>query len=129
EGVRGNEHAPDAFHTLVLPFTRFLAGPADFTFCYPNAKESFSSKLKVSKGHQLALSVIFFSPLQAMLWYGKPEDYTNEEEIEFFKYVHTVWDESHYLKGKIGKYISVARRKGNIWFMGNAAGLQDWDDS
>lgn len=129
EGVRGNENAPDAFHTTVLPFTRFLAGPADFTFCYPNAKESFSSKLKVSKGQQLALSVIFFSPLQAIFWYGKPEDYTNEKEIEFFKYVPTVWDESHYLKGEIGKYISVARRSGDIWFVGNAAGMNNWGDT
>lgn len=129
EGVRGDEHGPDAFHTTTLPFTRFLAGPADFTFCYPNSKNSFSRNLKVSMAQQLALSVIYFSPLQSIFWYGKPEDYTNEKEIEFFKYVPTVWDESHYLKGEIGKYISVARRKGKVWFIGNAAGLQDWNDS
>ncbi|GAA4311156.1 hypothetical protein GCM10023143_20110 [Compostibacter hankyongensis] len=127
EGVRGDENGPDAFHTTTLPFTRFLAGPADFTFCYPNATNSFSKNLKVSMAHQLALTVIYFSPLQSMFWYGKPEDYTNEKEIEFFKYVPTVWDESHYLAGEIGKYISVARRKGNVWFVGNAAGLEDWD--
>ncbi|TAN19133.1 MAG: hypothetical protein EPN37_04115 [Chitinophagaceae bacterium] len=129
EGIRGDEHGPDAFHTTVLPFTRFLAGPADFTFCYPNSKNSFNRNLKVSMAQQLALSVIYFSPLQSMFWYGKPEDYTNEREIEFFKYVPTVWDESHYLKGEIGKYISVARRNGKVWFIGNAAGLQDWNDS
>jgi alpha-glucosidase len=126
EGIRGDENSPDAFHTTVLPFTRFLAGPADFTYCYPNAKNSFSKNLKVSMGQQLALTVVYFSPLQAIFWYGQPNDYTNEEEIEFFKYVPTVWNESHYLAGDIGKNISVARRKGMTWFVGNAAGPEDW---
>lgn len=126
EGILGDENSPDAFHTTVLPFTRFLAGPADFTFCYPNEKNSYSKNLKVSKAHQLALTVVYFSPLQSMFWYGKPLEYTNESEIEFFKLVPTVWNESHYLTGEIGKFISVARRHGNTWFIGNAAGLNDW---
>ena len=126
EGIRGDENSPDAFHTTVLPFTRFLAGPADFTFCYPNAINSYSKNLKVTKGQQLALTVIYFSPLQSVFWYGRPNDYTNEEEIEFFKYVPTVWNESHYLAGDIGKNISVARRSGENWFVGNAAGPADW---
>ena len=126
EGIRGDENSPDAFHTTVLPFTRFLAGPADFTFCYPNSKNTFSKNIKVSMAQQLALTVVYFSPLQSIFWYGNPNDYTNEEEIEFFKKVPTVWDESHYLAGEIGQYISVARRKGSTWFIGNAAGLTDW---
>jgi alpha-glucosidase len=127
EGIRGDENSPDAFHNTVLPFTRFLAGPADFTYCYPNAKNRFTKNLKVSMAQQLALSVVYFSPLQAIFWYGIPTDYTNEEEIEFFKHVPTVWNESHYLAGDIGKGISVARRNGNTWFIGNAAGLEDWN--
>ena len=127
EGIRGDENSPDAFHTTTLPFTRFLAGPADFTFCFPNSKFDFSKNLKVSKGQQLALTVVYFSPLQAIFWYGQPNDYTNEGEIEFFNYVPTVWDESHYLTGEIGKYISVARRKGSTWFIGNVAGPEDWN--
>jgi alpha-glucosidase len=126
EGIRGDENSPDAFHTTVLPFTRFLAGPADFTFCYPNPTNSFSKNLKVSKGQQLALTVVYFSPLQSIFWYGKPNDYTNEDEIEFFTYVPTVWNESCYLAGDIGKNISVTRRKGTTWFVGNAAGPEDW---
>lgn len=129
EGIRGDENSPDAFHNTVLPFTRFLAGPADFTFCYPNSKNSFSKNIKVSMAQQLALTVIYFSPLQSIFWYGQPNDYTNEEEIEFFKYVPTVWNESHYIAGDIGKNISVARRKGDTWFVGNAAGLEDWKDN
>jgi alpha-glucosidase len=129
EGIRGDENSPDAFHTTTLPFTRFLAGAADFTYCYPNQKNSFSKNLKVSMGQQLALTVVYFSPLQAMFWYGQPNDYTNDQKIEFFKYVPTVWDESRYLAGEIGKNISVARRSGNTWFMGNAAGPEDWNTS
>ncbi len=47
-------------------------------------------------------------------------------KFEFFKYVPTIWNESHYLAGDIGKNISVARRKGNTWYIGNTAGLMDW---
>jgi alpha-glucosidase len=126
EGIRGDENSPDAFHTTTLPFTRFLAGPADFTFCYPNPTNSYSKNLKVTKAQQLALTVVFFSPLQAIFWYGRPLDYTNDSETEFFKYVPTVWNETHYLAGEIGRNISVARRSGQTWFVGNAAGPQDW---
>lgn len=126
EGIRGDENSPDAFHTTTLPYTRFLAGAADFTFCFPNPANSYSKNIKVSKAQQLALTVVYFSPLQAIFWYGRPKDYTNFDEIEFFKYVPTVWDETRYLAGEIGENISVARRKGTTWFIGNAAGLNAW---
>jgi len=129
EGIRGDENSPDAFHTTVLPYTRFLAGPADFTFCYPNSKETFSKNLKVTKAHQLALSVVYFSPLQSLYWYGKPLDYTNDEETEFFDRVPTVWNESRYLAGEIGENICVARRNGEVWFLGSVAGLKDWNSN
>lgn len=129
EGIRGDENSPDAFHTTVLPYTRFLAGPADFTFCFPNHHDSFAKNLKVSKGQQMALTVIYFDPLQAIFWYGKSGDYTNDKELEFFDEVPTVWDESHYLSGEIGQSISVARKKNGIWYMGSAAGLSGWKTS
>jgi alpha-glucosidase len=126
EGIRGDENSPDAFHNTVLPYTRFLAGAADFTFCYPNATNSYGKNVKVSKGQQLALTVIYFDPLQAMFWYGRPLDYdTDGADVEFFKYVSTVWDESKYLAGDIGKSITVARRKGEVWYLGSASGLTD----
>jgi alpha-glucosidase len=129
EGVRGDENSPDAWHTTVLPFTRWLAGPADFTFCYPNSKSAFSKNLKVSKAQQLALTVVYFSPLQSIFWYGKPNDYTDEGEIEFFTDVPTVWNESCYLAGDIGRCVSVARRSGDTWYIGNAAGPDGWEGS
>ena len=129
EGIRGDENSPDAFHTTVLPFTRLLAGPADFTFCYPNSKNNFGRNLKVSKAQQMALTVVYFSPLQSIFWYGNPNDYTDSSDIEFFSLVPTVWQESHYLSGEIGKCISVARRHGDTWFIGNAAGPEGWAGS
>ncbi|HVU55338.1 MAG TPA: glycoside hydrolase family 97 C-terminal domain-containing protein, partial [Puia sp.] len=89
----------------------------------------YSKNIKVSMAQQLALTVIYFSPLQSIFWYGRPKEYTNEKEIAFFKYVPTVWNETHYLAGAPGKYISVARRNGDTWFIGNAAGTEDWSDT
>jgi len=67
--------------------------------------------------------------LQSVFWYGKPEEYTNEAEIEFFDHVPTVWNESIYLAGAIGKNIAVARRSGTTWFVGIAAGAMDWKEN
>jgi len=126
EGVRGNENDPDAFHNTTLPFTRFLCGAADYTFCYRNQNDSFnntllSKKLQVSKAQQLALTVIYYSPIQSMLWYGRPADYQLPGEIEFFKYVPTVWDRTLHIKGEMSRYITVARKKDNDWFIGSIA--------
>lgn len=129
EGIRGDENSPDAFHNTVLPFTRYLAGPADFTFCYPNKVNDYSKNIRVSKAQQMALTIVYFDPLQAIFWYGRSQDYKDEADIEFFKYVPTVWDESRYVQGEIGEGITVARRKGRTWYLGSAAGLQKWGGS
>lgn len=112
EGVRGNEEWPNATHNTVLPFTRYVAGAADYTFCFNQPR------LTNTKGHQLALPVIYFSPLQYLYWYGKPADFPDRQEIEFWKDLPTVWDETKVLDGTPGQYVSVARRKGNDWFVG-----------
>ncbi|MDE3251378.1 MAG: glycoside hydrolase family 97 catalytic domain-containing protein [Bacteroidota bacterium] len=132
EGIRGNENDPDAFHNTTLPFTRFLSGPADYTFCYRNQNDSFnnallSKKLQVSQAQQLALTVIFYSPLQSMFWYGKPADYQKPTDIEFFSFVPVTWNQTLHLRGEIGKYVVVARRKSNDWFLGAAAGLAPYE--
>jgi alpha-glucosidase len=127
EGVRGNEEMPDANNNTVLPFTRFLCGPADYTICYyhrpelkPRLAETQNARvLKTTSMHQMALSVVYYSPLQFMYWYDKPEDSKDEPELEFFDHVPTVWDDSKVLDGEIGKYITVARRKGDDWFIGS----------
>jgi alpha-glucosidase len=127
EGVRGNEEMPDATHNTVLPFTRFLCGPADYTICYyhrpelkPRLAETQNSHvLKTSSMHQMALSVVYYSPLEFLYWYDKPEDSKDEPELEFFDHVPTVWDDSRVIDGEIGKFITVARRSGREWFVGS----------
>ena len=112
EGIRGNEEMPDANHNTILPFTRFLAGPADYTIAY------YSKAIKNTHAHQLALAVVYYSPIQFLYWYDQPSAYNGEPEIEFFDKVPTVWDETKVLNGEIGKYISTARKSGNDWFIG-----------
>ncbi len=112
EGIRGNEEFPTATHNTILPFTRYIAGPADYTICY------MDKRLKTTHAHQLALGVIFFSPLQTLYWYDKPEMLSGVPETEFFKNLPTVWDETKVLSGEIGKYVSIARRSGKKWFVG-----------
>ena len=126
EGILGNEAMPDANHNTILPFTRFIAGAADYTICYyhrPEFKESlrggqFKKGLKTTSAHQLALSVIYYSPLQYMYWYDSPSDSQDEPELEFFDAISTVWDDTKVLHGEIGEYITIARKKGEDWFLG-----------
>ncbi|MDP2890727.1 MAG: glycoside hydrolase family 97 N-terminal domain-containing protein [Bacteroidota bacterium] len=112
EGIRGNEEFPSATHNTVLPFTRFIAGPGDYTICY------MDKRLKNTHAHQLALGVVYFSPLQTLYWYDKPEMLAGIPETGFFKNLPTVWDETKVLSGEIGKYAVVARRTGKQWFVG-----------
>ena len=112
EGIRGNEEFPDATHNATLPYTRFIAGAADYTICY------FDKRLKNTHAHQLAASLIFYSPLQTIFWYDRPLFYQGEPEIEWFENLQTVFDDTKVLEGAPGKCITMARRKGNDWFVG-----------
>ena len=112
EGIRGNEEMPDATHNTMLPFTRYLAGAGDYTLCY------FNNRVKNMKAHQLAMAAVYYSPLQFMFWYDRPEFYKGEEELEFWKAIPSVWDDSRALDGEIGEYIVQARRSGSDWFVG-----------
>ena len=128
EGVRGNEEMPDADNNTTLPFTRFVAGAADYTICY--YRQRFGQApldaqgkpkgrfIKTTSAHQLALAAINYSPLQYMYWYDKPAESQDEPELEFFDAIPTVWDDTKVLQGEIGKYISVARRSREDWFVG-----------
>ena len=117
EGIRGNEEFPDATHNTVLPFSRFVAGAADYTFCF-NIDDIRPGIRKTTKAHQLALPVVFYSPLQYLYWYGKPENYPDRQEIEFWKGIPTVWDDSRFISGEPGKYVVIGRKHGKIWYLG-----------
>lgn len=113
EGIRGNEEMPDADHNTTLPFTRGIASAGDYTVCY------YTPRIKTTHAHQLALSVVMYSPLQTLFWYDTAANYNGEPEIEFFDKVPTVWDDTKILNGEIGKYITTARKSGNEWFIGS----------
>lgn len=112
EGIRGNEEMPDATHNTILPFTRFLAGAADYTICY------YNSRIKTTHAHQLAMAAVYYSPLQFLYWYDQPSAYRDEPEIEFFDNVKTVWDDTKIIDGDIGEFITIARRSNKDWFLG-----------
>ena len=121
EGIGGNEEMPDAEHNTILPFTRFLCGPADYTPCY------FNGRVKNTKAHQLAMPVVYYSPITFLYWYDLPNVYKGEKELDFWKYCPTVWDESKALQGEIGEFVVQARRSGDDWFVGAMTGLQARD--
>lgn len=112
EGIRGNEHMPTPEHNCTLPFTRYVGGIGDYTVCY------YENRLKTTHAHQLAMAVVSFSPLQWIFWYDSPSEYNGEPEIEFFRAVPTVWDETRVVDGRIGEYAVIARRCGDDWFIG-----------
>ncbi len=126
EGIRGNEEMPSATHNTILPFTRYIAGAGDYTVCYYFTKITQEEKkqnpkargLQTTSAHQLALSVICYSPFQFVYWYDRPESCHDEPELEFFDNVPTVWDDTRVLDGEIGEFTVIARKKGEDWFLG-----------
>jgi len=129
EGVRGMEWSKwsaetDPDHDVTLPFTRMVLGPMDYT---PGAmlnaqKSNFRSigNRPMSQGtrcHQLAMYVVFESPLQMLS--DSPSNYLREPEMmEFLAPVPTEWDETRVLDGKIAQYVAVARRNSKDWYIG-----------
>jgi len=118
EGIRGNECMPTADENLILPFTRMLAGAGDYTICY------YNNRIKTTHPHQLAASVVFYSPWQFLFWYDRPSYFQGEPEIEFFDHLPTVWDDTKVIHGKIGEYVTIARKSGDEWYVGSMNGLK-----
>ena len=133
ESARGTEY--QAFggskpnHVTVLPFTRLIGGPMDYT---PGIFEMDISKLNPDNqshvnstiANQLALYVTMYSPLQMAA--DLPEHYNKfSDAFQFIKDVAIDWDDSKYLEAEPGEYITVARKaKGsNNWFLGNVNGV------
>lgn len=114
---------------VTLPFTRMFAGPMDYT---PGGmvnlqKSSFRSMFNTpatqgTRAHQLAMYVVFLSPLQMLA--DTPTNYRrNPESLPFLKEVPVVWDETRVLHADVGNAVAVARRSGTRWFIG---ALTDW---
>ncbi len=129
EGARGQEfnawgtppNPPE--HAAILPFTRMLAGPMDFT---PgifnlgfNGLGADTNRPQTTLAKQLALYVVLYSPIQMAA--DLPRNYeANLAAFQFIKDVPTDWQESKAIAGEIGDYVAFARkaRNGNDWFVG-----------
>jgi hypothetical protein len=133
ESARGTEY--QAFggnkpnHVTVLPFTRLIGGPMDYT---PGIFEMDISKLNPDNNshvnstlaNQLALYVTMYSPLQMAA--DLPKHYEQfMDAFQFIKDVAIDWEKSVYLEAEPGDYITIARKEkdGNNWFVGNVNGL------
>lgn len=112
EGVRGNEHFSGAEHNTTVALLRFPIGAADFTIPY------YSKQVNVTRAHQLAISIIFYSPLKFVFWYDLPSDYQSEPEVDLFGRLPTTWDEIAVLHDTIGDAVAVARRHDDDWYVG-----------
>ncbi len=124
EGVRGMEYnawsegnPPE--HTTILPFTRMLAGPLDYTpgifdLTFDDYKPDYRVHSTVAK--QLALYVVLLSPLQMAA--DLPENYEGNPAFQFIERVPCTWDETRVLDAVIGDYVVIARRSGDEWFLG-----------
>lgn len=133
EGIRGDEESPNNEHTLTTLFTRMLAGAGDNTNCYYAARVNEKMGGNVS---QLAKAVMLYSPWQFLYWYDRPQGspgktggagstegfIQNHAELEFYKNMPTIWDETKVLEGKIGEFATVVRNANGDWFLGSLTG-------
>lgn len=135
EGVKGNENnkwsseiTPE--HNVTLPFIRMVAGPMDYTpGAMANAQlgnhhiSHYRPMSLGTKTHQVAMYIIYESPLQMLC--DAPSAYMKHPEVtEFIAKVPVVWDETIALESKVADYVVIARRKGQIWYIGT---MTDWD--
>lgn len=129
EAARGNEfnawsNGNLPYHETILPFTRLLGGPMDYTPGIFEIKMSAYDATKTEQVHttlakQLALYVTMYSPLQMAA--DLPENYENYlDAFQFIKDVPVDWQTSTYLEAEPGDYLTVARKDKNSesWFLG-----------
>jgi len=137
EGVHGLENmkwadssTDQVTYDVSIPFIRMVAGPLDYTQgAMRNAvRQNYRpvNSEAMSQGtrcRQLAEYIIFESPLDMLC--DSPSNYENEPECtEFIAATPTVWDNTIALNGKVGEYVSIARQKGNSWYVGS---LTNWN--
>ncbi len=117
-------------YDVTMPFIRMVAGPVDYTQgAMRNATKRTHRGINdepMSQGtrcRQLAEYVVFESPLNMLC--DSPNNYEKEAECTaFISGIPTVWDRTVSLEGAIGKYLAIARQKGDVWYIG---GLTNWE--
>ena len=126
EAARGQEYNawsegnPPNYLTII-PFTRLLSGPMDFTpgIFDVEVKQGYPGKrVHGTAAQQLALYVTIYAPIQMMA--DLPENYEGKPALQFLKDVPTDWEDTKVLEGKIGEYITTARKDRNSadWYLG-----------
>jgi alpha-glucosidase len=128
EAVRGQEwdaigdgNSPE--HTLILPFTRMLSGPMDYT---PGIMDVLwdprgdGHRVHTTAAKQLAYYVTYFSGMQMAA--DLPEHYVGSPGLKFIEDVPATWDETKVLSAQVGDHLVVARRSGADWFVGAMTG-------
>lgn len=129
EGMRGQEYnawsndgGNPPYHVCVLPFTRGLAGPMDFTpgiFNFTN-KAVPTSHPQTTLAKQLSEYILLYSPWQMAA--DMIENYENQPAFSFIESVPTDWEKSVVVNAEIGKYITIARKDkaSDDWYIGSA---------
>jgi alpha-glucosidase len=120
EAIRGLEYRSTSVrskHNTTLPFTRFLAGHADYTPLHFGDR-----RRETSWAHQIATAIVFTSPL--MIYGAHPRNILENPAVELIKTIPSVWDETIVLpQSEIGELAAFARRDGENWFLGIMNGL------
>ena len=114
-----------ACHNATLPFTRNVIGPMDYTPC------TFSDSQHphiTTNAHELALTILYESGLQHLA--DKPESYLAQptEVQQFLSHLPSVWDETRLIDGYPGRFVIMARRSGNRWYVAGINGLDTPQD-
>jgi alpha-glucosidase len=120
ESIRGHEyHILRYYRTLppqhdtILPFTRFVIGPGDYTPTVFNPKELRG----YTWARELSQAIVFTSPY--LCYADHPTNYLNNPAVNVMKAIPSTWDETVVLPGsEIGKCAAFARRSGKQWFIG-----------
>ena len=123
----GSRDNPD--HHVMLPFTRMLGGLMDYTpGGFSNStKEEFEARMRNpmvmgTRAHTLAMYAVYEAPIQMVS--DHPGAYKDQPAFEFIRTVPSTWDETRVLNGMPGEFITIARRRGEEWYLGS---MTNWN--
>jgi alpha-glucosidase len=123
-GMRDNPE-----HHVTLPFTRMLVGAIDYTpgSFHNVTRENFMPRMESpmtmgTRAHQLAMYAVYQAGFQMVS--DSPQSYEGQPAFQFIRDVPAAWDETRVLSGKPGQFVTIARRRGEDWFLGS---MTNWD--
>jgi alpha-glucosidase len=118
KGMEASKLLDRATHETTIPFTRWLAGPAEYTVMHFGER-----KKNTTWAHQIASAAILSAPL--LTYAAHPDSILANPAVELIKAIPATWDETVVLPGsEIGELAVFARRKGNDWFLAVMNGTQ-----